>query len=72
MTEMLQKAMSEALKLPDAEQDRIGEWLLAELEADRAWDEAFSQTSDELSAMALRALDEHRRGLTKELDPDEL
>jgi hypothetical protein len=72
MTELLQKAISEASKLPDDEQDRLGEWLLAELKADRAWDDAFRQTADELVAMARRALDEHHRGLTKELDPDEL
>lgn len=72
MTELLQRAISEASKLPEDEQDRLGEWLLAELEADRAWDQAFSQTADELAAMARQALDEHRRGLTKELDPEEL
>lgn len=46
--------------------------VVAELEAERAWDEAFSQTADQLAAMGRQALDEHRRGLTKKLDLEEL
>ena len=35
MTSMLEKAFSEASKLPDIEQNALARWLLEEIESDR-------------------------------------
>ncbi len=68
MTDMLQRAFAEAGKLSEAEQDRVAQWLLAEIEDDRAWDDTFAQSSDRLAELADEALDDHGKGRTKPLD----
>jgi hypothetical protein len=70
MTELLQRAFNEASKLPDQEQDAVASWLLAEIESERRWDEAFSSSQQLLSELAEEALAEHRAGQTQDLDPD--
>jgi hypothetical protein len=72
MTTLLQKAFNEASKLPDAEQDVLAERLLAELTAEDEFDHKIAATSDKLARFAADALEEHRRGLTQELDPNQL
>jgi hypothetical protein len=72
MTKLLEKAFAEASKLPEAEQDVLAERLLSEIHSDRQWDEAFSKSGDLLSRLAEEALNEHRAGLTQDLDPDRL
>jgi hypothetical protein len=72
MTKLLEKALSEVQKLPEFEQDRVAEWLLAEIEDERRWDEAFANSTDVLEKLALEALEELRTGRTKPLDPDKL
>lgn len=72
MTQLFEKAIAEAAKLPDAEQDRIAQWLLSEIESDLRWNDAFSTSAGELSVLASQALQEHRNGKTRRLDPDKL
>jgi hypothetical protein len=48
------------------------EWLLAELESERRWEEALAESEDELSGLAEEALAEYRRGKAEDLDPDAL
>ena len=72
MTKLLEKAFAEAFKLPKREQDKLAKWLLAELESERRWDEAFSRSADQLETLADEALTEHRKGRTKPLSPDRL
>lgn len=72
MTKLLEKAFSEAAKLPTNEQDAIAVWLLEEIESERRWDEAFAQSADVLAQLADEALAEHRAGRTQILDPDTL
>lgn len=72
MTSLLEKAFSQASKLSNAEQDLLAKRLLAELEAEDAFDRAILRTTDELSALADEALQEHRRGQSQPLDPDRL
>jgi hypothetical protein len=72
MTKLLEKAFDEASKLTESDQDALGEWLLAEIESDREWDSLFARSQDLLSRLARKALEDHRRGLTEELDPDSL
>lgn len=72
VTELLQKAFEEASKLPEQDQNVVASWLLAEMESERHWDEAFSSSPDLLGELAGEALSEHRAGLTQDLDPDRL
>jgi hypothetical protein len=44
--------------------------LLAELAAEDEFDRKIAGTVDELARLAFEALEEHRAGLTEELDPD--
>jgi hypothetical protein len=37
VTDLLEKAFSEAAKLPPEEQDALANWLLEEMESERRW-----------------------------------
>jgi hypothetical protein len=72
MTKLLERAFAEASRLPEEEQDSLAERLLAEIDSDRQWTETFAKSGDLLSRLADEALEEHRAGLTQNLDPDRL
>jgi hypothetical protein len=72
MTRLLEEAFERAAELPPAEQDAVAHWLIAELEAEKRWDQAFAQSPEKLERLANEALEEHRRGETVELDPKSL
>jgi len=62
MTELLEKAFSEATKLSKREQDALAAWILEELASERHWDEAFTDSADALAQLADEALAEHHAG----------
>jgi hypothetical protein len=72
MSKLLEKAFEEASKLPKREQEALAQWLLAELESERRWEERLSESAGDLARLADEALDEHRRGATGVLDIDKL
>ena len=72
MTEQLAHAFAEAERLPDEDQNSLAAWILAELESERRWDEAFERSRDQLADLAEGALREHEDGRTEELDPERL
>ena len=72
MGRLLEKAISEASKLPENEQETIGAWLLAEMESERRWAELFAKSSSVVERLADEALKEHAQGLTTPLTPDRL
>jgi len=73
MGKLLERAIEEAHKLPESEQEAIGAWLLAEIDAERKWDELFSlPASAALQRLADEALADHHAGRTSPLDPDKL
>jgi len=73
MGKLLERAIEEAQKLSEEEQEAIGAWLLAEIDSERKWDELFSRPpSETLERMAAQALEDHRAGRTTPLDPDRL
>lgn len=72
MTKLLERAFKEAEKLSKEEQDKLARALLDELASERRWDELFTGSQDLLGQLADEALEEHRAGRTKELDPDKL
>jgi hypothetical protein len=71
MGELLQRAVAEAAKLPEAEQEAVGAWLLAELESERRWDDLFAKSQDMLLEMAADAIREDEAGVTQPLHPDD-
>jgi len=68
MTEPLQRAFDAASQLSPDDQDAFGNWLLAELESERNWNERFRGSQDKLAALAADALAEHDRGETSDLE----
>ena len=72
MTKLLEKAFARASKLPASDQDAIASLILDELESERKWQQLFASSPDLLAAMAKEAIDEHRAGKTKPLEPDTL
>ena len=71
VSKLLEKAVEEAFKLPEADQEAVGAWLLAELESERRWDNLFAGSGYVLEQMAAEAIQEDEAGLTKPFDPDE-
>lgn len=67
MTDLLTKAFAAVSRLPADEQDAMAGLLLAELASEEKWEERFAKSQDALSLLAQEALDEHARGLTKEV-----
>lgn len=72
MTELLERAFRQASKLPGDEQDRLTEWILAELESGERWDEQLSKSGDKLAQLGRAALKDFREGRIEPLDPDQL
>ena len=74
MNQLLQQAFEKAAELPDAEQDRLARFLLAELESERQWAKLFAlpESEDLLERLADEALSEHRAGRTKPLYVEDL
>lgn len=65
MTQLLDKAVSEAAKLPEPEQDALAAILLTEIESERRWSDSFAKSQDALAELAAEALAEHAAGKTK-------
>ncbi|HXM33106.1 MAG TPA: hypothetical protein VN921_05580 [Chthoniobacterales bacterium] len=65
MTQLLERAFKAASKLPDPEQDAVASFLLAELESERRWTEAFATSQHELATLADEALREFKVGETQ-------
>ena len=72
MTKLLEQAVKIAKNLSDSEQDAIASIILEELEDEAKWEKGFVASKDSLAKLASEAMEEERRGETKELDPDSL
>jgi hypothetical protein len=64
MTKLLEKAFTEASKLPQQEQDLLARQLLADIASDRRWSQAFANSQDQLGKLADEALAEFEAGKT--------
>jgi hypothetical protein len=69
---VLQQALTELAKLPEAEQEAVGAGILVELESERHWDDLFSRSPDLLAKMAAAAIREDETGTPEPLDPETL
>ena len=72
MTNKLKKAFEAASKLPPGDQDALAAAILEEVKVDELWDAAFTRQPGALERLADEALEEHRAGRTRRLEPDEL
>ena len=72
MTQLLEKAFSEASMLPELQQNILARWIIDELLAEKKWDLLFSETEDELAELADEALREHEQRRTQIMNLDEL
>lgn len=72
MSPLLDQAVAEARKLPDAEQDAIAALILAEIEDDRRWEESFARAPGKLAALAARAEEQVQAGRCRNAGFDEL
>jgi hypothetical protein len=72
MTELLERAIAKLKTLPTSDQDAIAAMILAELEDEIRWDEAFARSHNALAKLAATAMAEYRAGKTQELDPETL
>lgn len=69
MTQLLQEAFERVAKLPQEEQDRFAQFLLAALESNQRWAELFArpESEDLLERLADKTLAAHRAGRTQAL-----
>lgn len=72
MSKLLERVVKKARELPDAEQDAIAAIILEELEDEARWERAFASSQDALAKLSAEAMEEDKRGETKELDLDAL
>ncbi|MCH8277035.1 MAG: hypothetical protein IIA50_05805 [Bacteroidetes bacterium] len=72
MTDKLEEAVAQAMRLPVEQQDAIAALILEEIEDEARWDSTFSSSPDVLERLASEADEEDRQGLTQNLDTDTL
>jgi hypothetical protein len=68
MTQILERAFSEAQKLSDHEQDTLGAIILEEMLDEFRWNEAFAKSQDVLEMLADEAITEFRAGKATPLE----
>ena len=67
MTKLLKVALAKLIKLSPQRQDELAALLIAEMEDDVRWEEAFARSQHALERLADEAIAEHRRGATQPL-----
>jgi hypothetical protein len=72
MSPLLDQAVAEARKLPDAEQDAIAALILEEIEDDRQWEASLARSPAKLAALVARAEEQVREGRCRTAGFDEL
>ena len=72
MSQLLEQAVAEVRKLPDAEQEAIAALILAEIEDDRRWEQSFARSPETLEALVARAAEQVRAGHCRAAGFDEL
>jgi hypothetical protein len=72
MTQLLEQALAQLSKLSPAEQDAIAAIILAELEDEQRWSQAFARSQDALARLASRTREDIRAGRIRKSEVDEL
>jgi hypothetical protein len=68
---LLEKALAEVARLPEAAQETIARLILDEIEAERGWDERFAKSQDQLGELVRSARAEVERGEVLPYDPSD-
>ena len=68
MTQLLQKAVELASRLPAKDQDALARRLLKDLQDDDRWAASLAESAGPLSRLAAEARAEHAAGRTRKLD----
>jgi hypothetical protein len=71
MNKMLEQALAELAKLPEAQQEAIAREILEQLEADKGWDERFAKSQNQLAKLSKRAGRHIADGTTLPFDPSD-
>jgi len=71
MNALLEKALQEVARLPEAEQEAIAALILDEIAVERGWDERFTKTQDQLGSLVRSARVEVARGDVVSGDPSD-
>jgi putative addiction module component (TIGR02574 family) len=66
-SELLQRAIAEASRLPEPAQDQIAEQILDRIAEDRAWDASFARSQDQLARWAKRVREDISEGRVRPL-----
>ena len=72
MTQLLEQALAELQRLPQAEQDVIAAMILEEIADERRWDAAFARSQEPLGRLADRVREDIRAGRVRDLRVDDL
>ncbi len=72
MTKLANEAFAKLRELDDAEQDRLAQLIIDDIEMDKRWDAMFAKSQGLLEEMANSAKSDYESGLTDELTPDKL
>lgn len=72
MTKMLERAIAEAKKLPDGEQDVLATLILDEIQDEKRWEDAFARSQGKLAQLASKAREEVQSGRGTSQGIDEL
>ena len=72
MTQLLEQALSEVKRLPEADQDAIATLILEELADERHWQESFARSQDQLARLASKVREDIRAGRVKSGGFDQL
>lgn len=67
MTNLLEKAIKKAGKLPEKEQNVIAEIILEEIEDEKKWEGKFKNTQRKILKLADEAIEEYKVGKTESL-----
>jgi hypothetical protein len=70
VTRLLDRALAEASRLPDQQQDTIAALILDEVGSEELWRRAFASSDKALAELADAALCEYREGRTVPLPPN--
>ena len=68
MTQLLEQALAKVAQLPHDEQEAVAALILAELDAEQRWTEAFRTSPDQLAVLADEALGDYHLGKTQALE----
>lgn len=72
VTRTLDTAIAKLATLPPEEQDRLGHWLLDELQDNEHWGRQFVASQDALSQLATEARADRAAGRTRPVDPEQM